>query len=138
MEIIARRKDSLLLLFGVITLFGVIATVVSLQGFWDDKFAIGGIIIVVAGVILCARILRTPKEIIRYDGEFLILREGKYKIDQLSKINYRCMHIRGRYYHSGTLTLLLNGKEIVYDFVADVEEVHNRLMALRLKVNAEK
>ena len=94
---------------------------------------LGCVVIVVVGVVICVGILRTPKIIIQYDGEHLILREGKFKINELGRVNYRRAHARGFHYSWGKIILLLDGREIVYNNVADVEDVHNRLMELRLQ-----
>ena len=54
-------------------------------------------------------------------------------VNQLGRVNYRCAHARGIHYKWGKIILLLDGREIVYNNVADVEDVHNRLMELRLQ-----
>ena len=141
MEVIARRKNGLLFLFGAITLLGAIFTVLAVQGVFSDetevKFFVGGLLMLIFGSILCIKVLRTPKIIIQYDGEYLFLREGKFHITQLSNVKYRLAHVRGVHHRWGELILQLNGKEIVYNNVADVEYVHSRLLALRLAANKE-
>ena len=138
MEVIARRKNGLLLLYSIISSLGLIAFVKTggFNGAYSSRTTYmwsAGLALFVLGVIICIGILRTPKIIIQYDGEYLILREGKFKINELGRVNYRQAHARGIHYSWGKITLALGGQEIVYKNVADVEQVHNRLMELRLQ-----
>ena len=137
MEIIARKKSGLLLLYSFVILLGIFMGVLSanLDGDSTERgfTLLGCVVIVVVGVVICVGILRTPKIIIQYDGEYLILREGKFRVNQLGRVNYRRAHARGIHYSWGKIILLLDGREIVYNNVADVEQVHNRLMELRLQ-----
>ena len=137
MEIIARKKSGLLLLYSFVILLGIFMGVLSANLDEDSTergfTLLGCVVIVIVGIIICVGILRTPKIIIQYDGEYLILREGKFRVNQLGRVNYRCAHARGIHYNWGKIILLLDGREIVYNNVADVEDVHNRLMELRLQ-----
>ena len=138
MEIIARRKNGVLVLYSIISILGLIVFVASggLSGSSSSEAEnrwIAGLILMVVGGIICISVLRTPKIIIQYDGEYLILREGKFKINELGRVNYRQAHARRSHYSWGKIILALGGQEIVYKNVADVEQVHNRLMELRLQ-----
>ena len=138
MEIIARRKNGVLVLYSIMSILGLIVFVASagLSGSSSSEAEnrwIAGLILMVVGGIICISVLRTPKIIIQYDGEHLILREGKFKINELGRVNYRRAHARGFHYSWGKIILALGGQEIVYNNVADVEQVHNRLMELRLQ-----
>ena len=137
MEIIARKKSGLLLLYSFVILLGIFMGVLSANLDEDSTergfTLLGCVVIVIVGIIICVGILRTPKIIIQYDGEYLILREGKFKINELGRVNYHRAHARGIHYKWGKIILLLDGREIVYNNVADVEYVHNRLMELRLQ-----
>ena len=137
MEIIARKKSGLLLLYAFVILLGIFMGVLSANLDEDSTergfTLLGCVVIIIVGIIICVGILRTPNIIIQYDGEYLILREGKFRVNQLGRVNYRCAHARGIHYKWGKIILLLDGREIVYNKVADVEDVHNRLMELRLQ-----
>ena len=138
MEIIARRKNGVLVLYSIMFILGLIVFVISggLSGSSSSEAEnrwIAGLILMVVGGIISISVLRTPKIIIQYDGEYLILREGKFKINELGRVNYRQAHARGIHYSWGKITLALGGQEIIYNNVADVEQVHNRLMELRLQ-----
>ena len=137
MEIIARKKSGLLLLYSFVILLGIFMGVLSANLDEDSTergfTLLGCVVIIIVGIIICVGILRTPNIIIQYDGEYLILREGKFRVNQLGRVNYRCAHARGIHYKWGKIILLLDGREIVYNNVADVEDVHNRLMELRLQ-----
>ena len=137
MEVIARKKRGLLLLYSLVVIATIALGILSV-GLDDDStekgfMLIGCVIIAIVGLVICVGILRTPNIIIQYDGEYLILREGKFKVNQLGRVNYHRAHARGIHYSWGKIILLLNGQEIVYNNVADVEQVHNRLMELRLQ-----
>ena len=138
MEVIARKKRGLLLLYSLVVIATIALGILSVGLDDEDStekgfMLIGCVIIAIVGVIICVGILRTPKIIIQYDGEYLILREGKFKINELGRVNYRRAHARGFHYSWGKIILALGGQEIVYNNVADVEHVHNRLMELRLQ-----
>lgn len=138
MEVIARRKNGVLVLYSIMFILGLIVFLASggLSGSSSSEAEnrwIAGLILMVVGGIICISVLRTPKIIIQYDGEYLILREGKFKINELGRVNYRQAHARGFHYSWGKIALALGGQEIVYNNVADVEHVHNRLMELRLQ-----
>ena len=138
MEVIARRKNGVLVLYSIMSILGLIVFMTSggLSGSSSSEAEnrwIAGLILMVVGGIICISVLRTPKIIIQYDGEYLILREGKFKINELGRVNYHRAHARGLHYSWGKIILALGGQEIVYKNVADVEQVHNRLMELRLQ-----
>ena len=137
MEIIARKKSGLLLLYSFVILLGIFMGVLSVNLDEDSTergfTLLGCVVIVIVGIIICVGILRTPKIIIQYDGEYLILREGKFRVNQLGRVNYRRANARAFHYSWGKIILALGGQEIVYNNVADVEQVHNRLMELRLQ-----
>ena len=137
MEIIARKKSGLLLLYAFVILLGIFMGVLSANLDEDSTergfTLLGCVVIIIVGIIICVGILRTPNIIIQYDGEYLILREGKFKINELGRVNYHRAHARGFHYSWGKIILALGGQEIVYKNVADVEQVHNRLMELRLQ-----
>ena len=137
MEVIAKRKDSLLTLYGLITALGAIIVLVALvKPFTLQVQKLGtlaaGLVLLFVGGFICFQILRTPKEIICFDGQNLILPQGKYPLKALSNVNYRLARIRGVNYRWGRIILTINGKKFEYTSVADVEMVHNRLMELRL------
>lgn len=138
MEVIARRKDSLLMLYGIITLIGLGVMIATLGGGVRDtepRWFASGIVLFVVGAIICINILRTPKIIISFDGENLILPQGRYALNELSKVNYRRAHARGIQYGWGKLFLTIDGRQFSYNNVAEVETVHDRLMELRLSMN---
>ena len=143
MEVIARRKNSLLVLYGIITLIGIIwlffACRASLYESEIDKTGeiLMGAVISVIGVMICLNVLLTPKIIVCFDGENLILPQGRYAFSELSKVNYRRAHARGIHYNWGKLFLTINGREFSYNNVADVETAHDRLMELRLQIGNE-
>ena len=139
MEVIARRKDSLLILYGICTALGAMILMIALLkpfNFSIQKSGTlaAGLVLFFVGGFICVQVLRTPKEIICFDGENLILPQGKFALSELSNVNYHRAHARGVTYCWGRITLTINGQKFEYNSVADVEMVHNRLMELRLAV----
>ena len=138
MEVIAKRKDSLLFLYGGITALGAIILLIALIKPFNLQIQktstlVAGLVLFFVGSFICANILRMPKEIICFDGENLILPQGKYPLKQLSNVNYRHARIKGVNYRWGRIILTINGQKFEYINVADVESVHNRIMQLRLE-----
>ena len=137
MEVIARRKDSLLTFFGLFTVFGAIVLIIALVKPFHHQIQksgtlAAGVVLFFVGGFVWLQILRTPKEIIRFDGQNLLLPQGIYPLKALSNANYRNARIKGVHCRWGRITLTINGQKFEYTSVADVETVHNRLMELRL------
>ena len=139
MEVIAKRKKGLFALYCSVGLLGVFLFIVSMNLMREDNgaenilLALASLVVVVIGAVVCAGYLKTPQEVIRFDGSNLILREGVFPVAALDKVNYTCAHARGLRYRWGKIVLKIGVQEIVYNYVADVEEVHNRLLDLRLQ-----
>ena len=141
MEVIARRKNSLLTLWGLITVLGGLMIIVSLvKPFYIQSQKTGmfliGLMLFGIGCVVLINILRTPKNIICFDGQNLILPQGKYPLKSLSNVNYRRARIRGVNYRWGRITLTINGQKFEYTGVEDVEKVHDRIMELRLALKS--
>lgn len=135
MEIIARRKGGLFFLYGSCVVFGVFLSVFSLTGtLMENLRRVGnlliGLTLLVTGLVICVLYLRTPKVVITYDGNKLSIGGQEYKPSQITSVNYRRTRAKHTHYRWGSITVKISGKEYRYSFVADVEEVHNRLIAL--------
>ncbi len=135
MEIIARRKGGLFFLYGFCGVVGVFFLVLALIGSSLEQYErIGdlliGLTLLVTGLVICVLYLRTPKVVITYDGNKLSIGGQEYKPSQITSVNYRRARAKHTHYRWGSITVKISGKEYRYSFVADVEEVHNRLIAL--------
>ena len=135
MEIIARRKGGLFFLYGLCSLSGVFFLAFSLMNTSLENYErIGnfliGLTLLVTGLVICVLYLRTPKVVITYDGNKLSIGGQEYKPSQITSVNYRRARAKHTHYRWGSITVKISGKEYRYSFVADVEEVHNRLIAL--------
>ena len=135
MEIIARRCGGVLALYLFSAVLGVVLCILGIGSTAiDDAFLtcfIPGILVILVSVVVCIRYFTVPKEIIQYDGEKLIFPQGRYAPSEIVNVTYRCARERGFSHSWGKLTVTLSDKEITYNYVADVEEVHNRLMKLK-------
>ncbi len=144
-EVIARTKKSLFWLYlgcGVFVL-AVIGVGIGLCA------AFGGIDTILAGIIPCAllvlfmfvlclwfcvRIYRAPENIIVREGDNLILPDGVCPLRELQNvICRRANNARGWSARWGTIILQTVYGEKKYEYVADVEAVHNRLIELMMQ-----
>ena len=102
--------------------------------------AVGAAIVVMAiGGVTCIRVLLTPKEMIVYEGESLRLASGvTFSPRLIERVTYRLASAKGVQYEWGKLCVFVGGKEYSYHFVADVEQAHNRLIALRSEATEQK
>ena len=138
-EVIARRKGGLLLLYGFCFLVGIGVVVSGLyqakkpDGQAGEIIILGGIILIVSSLIICISWLKTPKIVVVYDGERILLPKRSCLPSEITNVNYKCASARGVHYRWGKLIIFVNGQPYTYRFVADVEEAHDRLIALRLQ-----
>ena len=135
MDIIARRKGGLFFLYGFCSLLGVFLLAFGLMNTSLENYErVGNLLIgltaLVTGLIICILYARTPKVAITYDGKKLCIGGEEYTPSQITSVNYKRAHARHTHYRWGSITVQVGGKEYRYSFVADVEEVHNRLIAL--------
>ena len=135
-EVIAKRKGGLFLLYGICSLIGVFSFVMSFQTNADSNsrygkvgLAVLGLVITAVSVFICIRYLCTPREVITYDGNKLCIGKYEYSPSQLINVTYKRAHARHAQYRWGKITVHIGGQTHVYNFVADVEEVHNRLIS---------
>ena len=145
-EVIARRKGGLLLLYGICCVLGVVVLISALkfaQGAnqntqsangvkaQDAKsllLLIMGIFVIVVSLYICVKYLCTPREIITYDGNKLYIGKYQYSPSQITNVTYRCARSKGWHYRWGKITVHLGVEKHTFNFVADVEETHNRLI----------
>lgn len=135
-EVIAKRKGGLFLLYGICFLAGVLGFVRSFKANADDNSRYGkfgltviGLVLIVCSLIICIRYLCTPREVITYDGNKLTMGKVEFLPTQITNVTYRRAHARNVQYRWGKITVHICGQQITYNFVADVEEVHNRLIS---------
>ena len=142
-EIIARRKGGLLPLYiGVIifaAVLGIFAIVeLILGGSWElCVFMLVCMLSVVGvGIWVLVGFVRTPKIAITYDS-------NKDKIcfsgilvcspSEIVSVRYECVRARLITYRWGKIIVKVAGREIKYNYIADVADVHDRLLQLMLE-----
>lgn len=146
-EVIARKREGLLALY-IVTLIFVIAFIVggnlSLRavGNWTAGiwliFVLEAFLIGVCGWVLIG-ILRTPQVMITYENGKLYFANGvECSPQEIASVNYRRAHARGISYRWGKLIVTVHGQEIKYNYVADVEQAHDRILALMLEAREKK
>lgn len=139
MELIARKKDGIVPAYILVGIGGLALIIYGIT--WFNKAVsvtlvslIGGLCLIAICVFYIVKISKTPEEIIRFDGEKLYFPEGSYYPDQIEKVHYHQAHARGfRYYSWGKLSVYFADKVLEYCFVEDVQDVHNRLLQLKME-----
>lgn len=138
MEVIARRKEGFFWVHLITVAAGIIFFIIFLYLEYKTAFSPLGIAMIIlssliagSGAICLWEYHKISKEIIQYDGEKLIFPQGRYAPSEIINVTYRCARSRGFSHSWGKLTVTLSDKEIAYNYVADVEEVHNRLIQLK-------
>ncbi len=135
-EVIAVKKEETLGLYITLSVVGLITCLIGCFVMNGMLFplVIFGLIFLAIGVVPSWQILKMPKIIITYDGENLFLPNNvTYPLKELTKVNYTQAHSRGMTYQWGVIKLTFGEEELEYNYVADVEEVHDKLMKLRLE-----
>lgn len=126
MEIIARKTKTIVWLSVAGIVLGVVLLLLR-------SWYLGISLLVICGILILLY-LRQPKVMIAYDGEKLVFPQGRYAPSEILNVTYDRGRRRALKERSGSLKVYLSdGKVFVFHFVADVEEVHNRLMELRLR-----
>ena len=140
MEVIAKRKNSLLWLYGGIAVLGLFMLVIGWNAAVEETLPgqpmditpiVPGIILTLVGAIITALALLTPSKPICYDGQYLIFPKGeKYSVRQIKRINYKRAHAKYRQYKWGKLIIEIGDRKYKFNYIADVEGVQNRLIEL--------
>lgn len=135
-EIIARKKN-VGWMYKVLIAFGIILIVLSL--ILIEKLKYTAILYIIAAVVLVAvcgvinfRIAKTPSVVITRRGDELILPDTTVKISQITNVISRCGHWKGVSFSWGDIVLTVNGSELKYKYIQDVESVQRRLTELML------
>lgn len=144
MEVIARRKEGLLALYIAVAVvfiplfFGpymMMHFVDSLDGNpWFYAMLFLGVVCVGIFIWVIVGIIRTPRVAIAYENGKLYFGNGfSCTPQEITSVNYRRSHARGISYRWGRITVTLQGQTIKYDYIADVEYAHDRILQLMLE-----
>ena len=149
MEIIAERKKGALGLIVACIVTGVfccafvvvIAVMYAIGQTELDALIAGGIVFLIVGVgflvtgIIMNRKMRLLPQRIVLEGNLLDFGNGLIctadKIENVTYHEYKNGNMHRFSY--GRLTVYVNGEKIVYEFIANVEKAHNRLIQLMLE-----
>lgn len=139
-EVIARRAKAPRFLYLFTALFGLaFAGVAAWLGFTTGApmgylliiFVLAGFFFTGISLFYFIKGMKTPEEIAVREGEMLTFLGQTFPLKELTNVRYRLAHARGWSYRWGRLTVVRkDGRSYVAYFVADVEEAHDRLIAL--------
>ena len=142
-EVIARRTGGVRPMYLISTILGVAILIVAafFLGKDEDAFTWGmlvvaGLLVAVLGAVYFVKTMKTPDVICEREGENILFLGNTIPLKDI--INVRCRaHHRYGTYGWGKLMVDYAGGSIGSDFVADVEAVHDRLIALMREYASE-
>ena len=140
-EVIARRTGSARPMYLLSAILGVAILIVSVLFMWQEDSRTGqsvtwgllivaGVLVAVLGAVYFVKAMRTPDVICEREGDHILFLGNTIPLKDI--INVRCRRAHSRYgaYRWGSLTVEYAGGSVKCDFVAEVENVHDRLIAL--------
>ena len=146
-EVIARRAEAPRFLYLFTALFGLVFAGVSVwmfdyagraAVFLSVFFVLVGLFVTGLSLFYFIKGMKMPKEICVREGEWLTFLGQTFPLKELANVRYRLAHARGWSYRWGRLTVVRkDGRSYVAYFVADVEEAHDRLIALMRECTAK-
>ena len=146
-EVIARRAEAPRFLYLFTALFGLVFAGVSVwmfdyagraAVFLSVFFVLVGLFLTGLSLFYFIKGMKMPKEICVREGEWLTFLGQTFPLKELANVRYRLAHARGWSYRWGRLTVVRkDGRSCVAYFVADVEEAHDRLIALMRECTAK-
>ena len=146
-EVIARRAGGPRFLYLFTALFGLAFAGVSVwmfdyagraAVFLSVFFVLVGLFLTGLSLFYFIKGMKMPKEICVREGEWLTFLGQAFPLKELVNVRYRLAHARGWSYRWGRLTVVRkDGRSYVAYFVADVEEAHDRLIALMRECTAK-
>lgn len=146
-EVIARRAEAPRFLYLFTALFGLAFAGVSVwmfdyagraAVFLSVFFVLVGLFVTGLSLFYFIKGMKMPKEIAVREGNMLTFLGQTFPLKELANVRYRRAHARGWSYRWGRLTAVrADGRSYVAYFVADVEEAHDRLIALMRECTAK-
>lgn len=146
-EVIARRAEAPRFLYLFTALFGLVFAGVSVwlfdyagraAVFLSVFFVLVGLFLTGLSLFYFIKGMKMPKEICVREGEWLTFLGQAFPLKEIVNVRYRLAHARGWSYRWGRLTVVRkDGRSYVAYFVADVEEAHDRLIALMRECTAK-
>ena len=133
-EVIARRKNvgwryKLLIVLGVLL---IILSAIFIKGYSKYIYIAFGVIVIVFCIVFYVKFKKTPLVIITRRGDELICPNKTFNISEVSNVIARRAHRRGYEYSWGSIVITVNGTDVIYNYVEDVEDVQRRITELML------
>ena len=139
-EVIARRAEAPRFLYLFTALFGLafaglagwmVSYIGSAAVYLYVFFVLAGLVVTGISLFYFIKGMKTPKEVAVREGEWLTFLGQTFPLKEIVNVRYRLAHACGWSYRWGRLTAVRkDGRSYVAYFVADVEEAHDRLIAL--------
>ena len=146
-EVIARRAEAPRFLYLFTALFGLVFAGVSVwlfdyagraAVFLSVFFVLVGLFVTGLSLFYFVNGMKMPEEIAVREGNMLTFLGQTFPLKELANVRYRRAHASGWSYRWGRLTVVRkDGRSYVAYFVADVEEAHDRLIALMRECTAK-
>ena len=90
-----------------------------------------GAVLIAASVVVLVQICRLPEVIAVREGDELVFLGERCRLCEIARVEYRRAHMRyGTYAWGKLMVAVRDGREISCNYVADVEQAHNRLIDL--------
>ncbi len=139
MEILARKKKGLGLLYTFTLLMGLILFSLSLlesnkNGVLLLFLSIAALVLIVASAVIVTQYLLTPNNAILYnesENALYVNRNTRIYISEIIDLSYTRATARGIQYKWGTVTIITNEKRYVVRYVANCEAVCKKLIDLK-------
>ncbi|MGN1103941.1 MAG: hypothetical protein ACI4QI_03610 [Candidatus Coproplasma sp.] len=133
-EVIARRKNVgwryiLLIVLGVIL---IILSAIFIKGYSKFIYIAVSVAVIVFGTVIHIKFKRTPLVIITRRDDELICPNKTFKISEVTNVIARRAHYKGIDYSWGRIVITVNGTDIIYNYVENVEAVQRRITELML------
>ncbi len=140
MEILARKKKGLGLLYTFTLLMGLILFSLSLlesnnkNGVLLLFLSIAALVLIVVSAVIVTQYLLTPNNAILYnesENALYVNRNARIYINEIIDLSYTRATARGIQYKWGTVTIITNERRYVVRYVANCEAVCKKLIDLK-------
>lgn len=141
MEVIARKKRGIGVVYLICTLVGILLLGVSfVTPSQRMKLIIFGLMLASVGGYIYASYSLLPYEVIRLDNNNVLHlpKERKLAVTDITYVSHRCAHARGIRYKWGSVTIKTENAKYTYNYIADCEDVAKRLTDMMYRAKYSK
>ena len=130
MEVIARKKRGIGVVYLICTLVGILLLGVSfVTPNQRMKLIIFGLMTAAIGGYIYVSYTLLPYEVIRFDHNNVLHlpKERKLAVTDITYVSHRCAHAKGIRYKWGSVIIKTKDVKYAYNYIADCEDVAKRL-----------